>query len=88
MNGCHINDYLTNPDNWNFSEQTDYSIINQSEFVELSNVHENIPVINDINSNNFNLTLPPSTMVYDLQLSQNSSSNLRLQQNKKRRNYL
>jgi hypothetical protein len=74
MNGYHIDDYLSNPDNWNFSQQIDYSII-QSEFVELSNVHENIPLVNEINSNTFNL--PSSTMAYDFQSTQNSSSKLK-----------
>ncbi len=68
-----MDDYLVNPDNWNFTQQIDY----QSEYVELSNVHENIPLVNDINSNIINHS--SSTMIYDLPLpQQHSSSNLRL----------
>jgi hypothetical protein len=76
MNEFHIDDYLTNPD-WNFPPQIDYSI-HQSQFVELSNIHHNIPLSNEINSNSLNLPPPSPAMVYDLQLQQNSSSNLRL----------
>jgi hypothetical protein len=73
MNGCHMDDYIVNPDNWNFTQQIDY----QSEYVELSNVHENIPLVNDINSNIVNHS--SSTMIYDLPLpQQHSPSNLRL----------
>ncbi|CAF1111226.1 unnamed protein product [Rotaria sordida] len=75
MNGFHIDDYLMNSDNWNISQQIDYSI-NQSQFVELSNVNYDYQVSNEINLNHFNLT-QPSTTIYDLQLPQNSSSTLK-----------
>jgi hypothetical protein len=74
MNEYHIDDYLANPNNWNFPPQIDY----QSQFIELSNIHHNIPLSNEINSNHLNLPPPSPTMVYDLQSQQNSSSNLRL----------
>jgi hypothetical protein len=77
MNEFHIGDYLATPDNWNFPQQIDYSI-NQSQFVELSNVHHNISLSNETDCNTFNLPPPSPTIIYDSQLSQNSSSNLRL----------
>jgi hypothetical protein len=77
MNEFHIDDYLANTNNWNFPEQIDYTI-NQSQFVELSNVHQHISLSNNTNSNTFNLP-SLSTMIYDSsQLTENSSSNLRL----------
>jgi hypothetical protein len=72
-----MDDYLANPDNWNFPQQIDYSI-NQSQFVELSNVHHNISLSNETNSNTVNLPPPSPAMIYNLQLPENSSSNLKL----------
>lgn len=79
MNEFYIDDYLVNPESWNFSQQHDYSI-NPTQFVELSNVHSNISLLNETNLNTINLSSssPPSSMIYDLPLPQNSSSNLRL----------
>ncbi len=77
MNEFHMDDYLANPDNWNFPQQIDYSI-NQSQFVELSNVHHNISLSNETNSNTVNLPPPSPAMIYNLQLPENSSSNLKL----------
>ncbi len=70
-----MDDYLANTDNWNFTQHIDY----QSEYVELSNVHENVPLVNDINSNIVNHST--STMVYNLPLPESLSSNLRLNKN-------
>ena len=75
MNRCHMDDYLANTDNWNFTQHIDY----QSEYVELSNVHENVPLVNDINSNIVNHST--STMVYNLPLPESLSSSLRLNKN-------
>jgi hypothetical protein len=81
MNEFHIDDCLINSDHffinsWNFPQQIDYTT-NQSQFVELSNVHHDIPSSNEINSTSFT----PSTIIYDLQIPQNSS--LRLDKKKK-----
>ena len=68
-------DYLVNSNNWNFTQHIDY----HTEYLELSNVHENLPVVNQINSNIVNHQI--STMVYDLPLpvpEDSSSNNLRL----------
>jgi hypothetical protein len=76
MNDFRIDDYLTNSDHWIFPQQIDYST-NQAQFIELSNVHHDIHLSNEINSNTFNLPAPSSIM-YDFPLPQNSSSTLRL----------
>lgn len=40
---CSFEDYIVNPDSWNFQPQMDFPI-NQMDFVELANVQENIPM--------------------------------------------
>lgn len=45
MNACSFEDYFVNSDNWNFHPQIEYSHP-QVDFVELSNVQENIPAVN------------------------------------------
>ncbi|CAF1342323.1 unnamed protein product [Rotaria magnacalcarata] len=76
MNALRIDDYLTNSDNWHFPQQIDYAI-NQSQFIELSNINYDYPLSNEVDSNTFHLTTPP-TMRYDvLQLPENSSSTLK-----------
>jgi len=74
MNEFHINEYFANSDNWNFPQQIHYST-NQSQFVELSNVY----LSNEFDSNTCNLP-PPSTIIHNLQLPENSSSTLRLKE--------
>ncbi len=76
MHEFHIDDYLANANNWHFPQQIGY-MTNQSQFVELSNVHQHISLSDNTNSNTFNIP-SLSTMIYDSsQLTENSSSNLR-----------
>jgi hypothetical protein len=76
MNEFRIDDYLMNSDNWIFPQQIDYST-NQTQFIELSNVHHDIPLSNEIHSNTYNLP-SSSSMLYDLPLPQTASTTLRL----------
>lgn len=77
MNVFHMDDYLMNSDNWHFPQQVDYSI-NQSQFVELSNVNYDYQLNNQLNANALNNFSSASTIKYDLQLPENSSSSLKL----------
>ena len=67
MNELHVDDYLMHSNNYNISQQANYST-NQSQFVELPNVYYDNSLSND-----YNLT-SSSTMIYDLQLPENSSN--------------
>ncbi|CAF0843209.1 unnamed protein product [Adineta steineri] len=71
MNEFHTNDYLINSNDWNISQEINYST-NQSQFIELSNVHHNLSYSNDIQSNTLNLPAT-STMICNIELQDNSS---------------
>ncbi|UJR08734.1 hypothetical protein I4U23_012991 [Adineta vaga] len=71
MNEFHVEDYQVSPDYWNISQQINYSP-NQTQFIELSNVHNDISLTNEIHTNTYHLSTP-QTIIYNLQLPENSS---------------